>query len=124
MENYLETLGFRQRRHVSKLRGSDHVLEIEKGRHKKGNTHSLPQERICTLCNNGQVEDEEHFLLKCVIYNSLRTKYKFEHLNDALAFFTEENLKTLGKYLIKAFEAREKIIKRNRGIEREAEVGT
>ena len=116
MENYLKIPGFQQRRHISKLRCSDHVLEIEKGRHKKGNTRTLIQERICTLCNNGEVEDEEHFLLKCGIYKSLRTKHKCEHLNDALVFFTEENLKTLGNYLIEAFKVREKAIIRNRGI--------
>ena len=113
-ENYLKIPGFQHRRHICKLRCSDHVLEIEKGRHKKGITRTLPHERICTLCNNGQVEDEEHFLFKCVIYNPLRTKHKFEHLNDSLGFFNEENLKALGKYLIEAFEARERIIKTQR----------
>ena len=53
----------------------------------------------------------------------MRTKHKFEHLNDALVFFNEENLKALGKYLIEAFETREKFMKTNRGIEREGEVG-
>ena len=111
MESYLEIPGFEQRRHISKLRCSDHVLEIEKGRHQRGNIRTLRSERICTLCKNGQVEDEEHFLIKCGIYNSLRTKYKFEQFTEALVFFSEENLSTLGKYLIEAFITREKIIK-------------
>ena len=35
--------------------------EIEKGRHKK-----IPREnRFCTLCQNMEVEDEVHFILKC-----------------------------------------------------------
>ena len=126
MENYLKIPGFQQRRHISKLRCSDHALEIEKGRHKKGSTRSLAHERLCTLCKTGQVEDEEHFLLKCDIYNPLRTKHKFENLNEALSFFTEENLCTLGKYLIQAFETREDLIKMNRGIEgggREGDIG-
>ena len=94
MENYLKIPGFQQRRHISKLRCSDHALEIEKGRHKKGNTRTLANERICTLCKIGQVEDEEHFLLKCDAYKSLRTKHKFEHFTEVLAFFNEENLST------------------------------
>ena len=129
MENYVKIPGFQQRRHISKLRCSDHALEIEKGRHKKGNTRTLANERICTLCKNGQVEDEEHFLLKCDAYKSLRTKHKFEHFTEVLAFFNEENLSTFehftevlaffneenlstfAKYLIEAFKTREKIIK-------------
>ena len=122
MENYLKIPGFQQRRHISKLRCSDHALEIEKGRHKKnGNTRTLRRERICTLCKTDQVEDEEHFLLKCDIYNSLKTKYKFEHLTEALGFFTGENLSTLGKYLCEAFKTREDRVKMSKGIEEEEE---
>ena len=111
MENYLKIPGFQQRRHISKLRCSDHALEIVKGKHKKGNTRTLANERICTLCKNGQVEDEEHFLLKCDAYKSLRTKHKFEHFTEVLAFFNEENPSTFAKYLIEGFKTREKIIK-------------
>ena len=111
MENYLKIPGFQQRRHISKLRCSDHTLEIEKGRHVKGKTPTPRNERICTICNNGQVEDEEHFLLKYDVYNSFRIEHKFENFTEALEFFREENLSTLGKYLIEAFETRKKIIK-------------
>ena len=83
----------------------------------------MAHERLCTLCKNGQVEDEEHFLLKCDIYTPLRTKHKLENLNEGLSFFTEENLSTLGKYLIEAFETRENIIKKNSGREGEGERG-
>ena len=82
---------------------------------------TMKHERLCTICKGGQVEDEQHFLLKCAIYDSLKAKYKFEHYNEAPAFFTEEDVSTLGKYLIEAFEIREKIIKVNNGIEGEGE---
>ena len=127
MECYLENPCYQQRRHISKLRCSDHALEIEKGRHKKGNSRKLRHQRICILCKNGHVEDEEHFLFKCDIYNLLRTKYKFEHLNEALSFFNGDNLNTLGKYLIEAFKLREELIKNGGGIrggEEEGEVVT
>ena len=68
-ENYLDTVGFVHRRTIAKFRCSDHVLEIEKGRHKGTPRH----ERLCTMCHNGQVEDEEHFLFSCNIYNSLKS---------------------------------------------------
>ena len=120
-ENYLTIPSFQQRRHITKLRCSDHALEIEKGRHKKGNTRTQTHERVCTLCKNGQVENEEHFLLKCNIYASVRRKYKFECYKEVLDFFKEENRNTFGKYLIEAFEMREKIIKTSRGLEGEEE---
>ena len=116
MERYLQIPDFQQRKYISKLRCSDHVLEIEKGRHKRGNTRTRREERICTLCNNGEVEDEEHFLLKCDRYNSLRIKHKIEHFNEASAFFTEENLSTLGNYLSEAFKLRDDIVQNCGGI--------
>ena len=61
MESYFDTLGLEHRRAIAKLRCSAHTLEIEKGRHK--GIHRL--ERKCTLCHNGQVEAEVHFLFLC-----------------------------------------------------------
>ena len=52
----------------SKLRISAHKLEIEGGRYLNIPKH----ERICTACNSGEVEDEEHFLLNCSLYKPLR----------------------------------------------------
>ena len=109
MEGYLKIQNYQQRRHISKLRCSDHALEIEKGRHRK----ILRHERICTLCGNGEVEDEEHFLLKCHVYKPLKIKYKLDHINEVQVFFTENNFLTLGKYLKEAFEAREEKIRVN-----------
>ena len=115
MENYLNTLGYQQRRYISKLRCSDHTLEIEKGRHKKGNMRLLPHERLCTLCKNGEVENEEHFLLRCEVYYTLKTKYHLENVNEALTFFTDNNIRVLGKYLAEAFETRQNKIDMNKG---------
>ena len=119
MESYFKISGFQQRRHISKLRCSDHALEIEKGRHKKGNTRTQAHERVCTICKNGHVEDEEHFLLKCGAYKSIRKMYKFENFKEASEFFNEENLSTLGKYIIEAFDMREKIMKSSGGVDGE-----
>jgi coproporphyrinogen III oxidase len=49
---------------LSKLRISNHNLEIERGRHRG----LQAKERICKLCLK-EVEDEIHFLLKCEAYN-------------------------------------------------------
>ena len=107
MENYVDTLGFEHRRAIAKLRSSDHALEIEKGRHKG----TLRHKRTCKLCHNGQVEDEEHFLLYCNTYNALRTKYNLGHFTVAHEFFNDANYITLGKYLVEAFTTRDEIIR-------------
>ena len=66
-------LPFYQRKSIAKIRFSSHSLEIEKGRHKK----IEPHQRLCKLCTQKAVEDEEHFLCKCGIYDELRRKHGF-----------------------------------------------
>ena len=90
---------------IAKIRCSDHILEIEKGRHR-----NIPrEERTCKTCTEGVIEDEEHFLLRCETYQPLRNKHNMEaeNLNDFLNF---ENQEKLGKYLISAFELRENVL--------------
>ncbi len=46
-------------------------LEIETGRYR-----GLDREhRICTLCNEGMIEDQIHFTFKCPIYDNFRTEF-------------------------------------------------
>jgi hypothetical protein len=107
MENYVNTASFEHRRAIAKIRCSDHVLEIEKGRHK-----GIPRaERICNLCHNGQIENEEHFLLICDAYDSLRTKYNVRHFTVAEELLDNTDQSTLGKYLLEAFTTRDYNIK-------------
>ena len=61
---------FENRKATTKIRCSDHCLEIEKGRHK-----NIPRvERICKVCDKSEIETEEHFLQKCKKYDPLRNK--------------------------------------------------
>ena len=61
---------------------------IEKGRH--FNPKIQPCDRLCTLCNLNEVEDEFHFIMACPYYNNIRTKllsgfkemYDTDHLSD------------------------------------------
>ena len=32
-------------------------------------------ERYCDICNNGEIENEVHFLFRCSFYNDTRNKY-------------------------------------------------
>ena len=61
------------------------------------------------------MEDEKHFLLKCNQYNGLRLKHGIIHLNEASAFFNDNNLYTVGNFLYDAFNLREEIVKTNKG---------
>ena len=61
-ETYLSEISFDERRNLTKLRCSDHRLEIEKGRHRGGKERS---ERICKFCPSNVIEDEEHFIFVC-----------------------------------------------------------
>ena len=102
-ETYLDIERFELRRIIAKMRCSDHGLRIEKGRH----NNTPPLERICTICHDGQIEDEEHFLFKCTKYNILRSKYHFGQSMTAEDLFNDADQRTLGKYLVEAFSMRE-----------------
>ena len=69
-ENYLDQPNFSLRKIITKLRCSDHTLEIEKGRHNK-----IPrEERVCKVCDCEETETEENFLIKCKFYEKLKSK--------------------------------------------------
>ncbi len=71
LADYLVSVRNITHRHLlTKYRLSDHQLAIERGRHKK--TWFPKEERICNECRSGSVETEEHFLLHCDKYTSLR----------------------------------------------------
>ena len=63
---YLSYNDFSIRNIFTKLRISDHNLEIERGRYFKINR----DERLCKFCKI--VEDEEHFILKCSKNENIR----------------------------------------------------
>ena len=68
-EPYLDHIkDFRLRKILTKFRCSDHTLEIEVGRHK----NLKVEDRVCKLCDNGDVESEMHFLAFCPAYTQIR----------------------------------------------------
>jgi hypothetical protein len=50
---------------------SAHSLMIERGRYFNINK----KERHCPICKTGQVEDENHFILKCKRFEQIRLKF-------------------------------------------------
>ena len=70
-EQYLNIHNFSHRRAMAKLRISDHPLQIEVGRYNR----TPPSDRICTLCNAKDIENEVHFVLECELYSDIRNSF-------------------------------------------------
>ena len=82
---YLNISDFQIRKAITKIRCSDHVLEIEKGRHRK-----IPRaDRICKFCDK----------------NSIETELQGTNIT-LLNLFYKNNLEKLGKFIIYALEKR------------------
>ena len=100
-------LPYHFRKIISRIRCSNHPLAIERGRHK--NPKTPREERVCVLCGGGDVEDERHFLLECTVYSILRDYHhmNFENVPEMLNM---DNQYQLSKYLISAYELRQRLI--------------
>ncbi len=92
-------------------------LELEIGRYKGVDREN----RLCTLCNEGVVEDQIHFAFKCSSYDHFRLEF-YNICNDRIAGW--DNMTDLdriavlfgnqprlfGKYVKKMFSAQKKLI--------------
>ena len=69
-ETYLKVIkNVKDRISLSRFRLSNHKLLIETGRHENLNR----EDRICPFCcTQSLVEDEIHFLTRCILYNKIR----------------------------------------------------
>ena len=76
-------LSFMQRKTLSKFRLGLHHLRIETARFIRPGIP--PEERLCLICNSGEIEDESHFLLFCNKYEQLR-RVLFNHIPDLVSF--------------------------------------
>ena len=75
-EHYLTHHDTEARAVMTRLRGGTNELRIETGRYRNTNRDRRLEkhERRCVLCMSGDVEDEKHFVLDCVVYEDLRRK--------------------------------------------------
>ena len=72
-ENYLDAIkNVKHRILLTRLRISNHSLEIERGRHQR--PYVTPENRVCRSCKN-ETEDEFHFLIRCPTYQKLREAF-------------------------------------------------
>ena len=78
MELYLQDNISRQLRiSFTKFRLSSHRLMVERGRWMRPKIEYT--ERKCTLCDDHDIQDEYHIVMKCPLFHSLRKKYIPEH---------------------------------------------
>ena len=103
-EPYLDAVPRHIRLFTTRLRTSSHNYPVEVLRYikdrKKGRKNNEPaierQDRKCTICNNNQVGDELHYLLKCTNNNILNTrKTHMEELRkavDQFHSFSDDNM--------------------------------
>ena len=107
--SYLDLPDFHDRQRIAKLVCSDHPLEIERGRY-RGNKKPRREDRICTTCDLGAMEDEKHFLLDCPAYGDIRKSIFGDDMTNNLK--PEELVKSfpptiLTKYLKRAYKYRD-----------------
>ena len=122
-ENYLSQIeNIQHRTALTKLRLSNHCLEIEKGRHKRMDKNF----RFCPFCPNS-IENEEHFMIQCQPYRALREKLfcctkiqtnDFSRLIDQqifIALMTDSKyIKKTASYICKCLQIREFLLKRHK----------
>lgn len=116
-EHYLNILPKKLRMALSQLRLSSHQLRIETGRYAQNRVDR--EQRICTLCNKSDIEDEYHFVLVCPVYSHLRQKYirPFYFKRPSVHKFTllmqtkqQGVLQKLGKYVYESFALRRSLM--------------
>ena len=109
---------------LTKLRISNHRLEVEMGRYRK--PYLIYEQRICPVCNAG-IENEKHFLIRCPLYDkyrkelanniekntginidSMNADYRFLFLINPKSVFLQ---KTVSAYIHKCMLIREKTLK-------------
>ena len=109
LENYLMDIkNINCRKLVTKLRISDHHLQIELGRRSK--PRIPPDSRFCKFCVTS-VEDEFHYLMKCpkyssdreVLFSAMKVYYPiFDSLNEREKFLyilSSDDTLSLMKYI-------------------------
>ena len=113
-EKYVEmNLSSYERSVLAQIRLGILKLHIETGRF----TNTKLEDRVCKICNNGEIEDETHFLFNCDAYEIPRIRFiekiyeqrpHFHYLEDRdqLHFIFYEIPRVTAKFIITCLEIR------------------
>ena len=110
-----------QRKTLTRFRVSNHNLMIEHGRYQ-----NIPRdERLCTVSDKNEIENEEHFLFSCDAYHNTRQNFLTPLNNtspnhnltvDLLNSSDSETIRIFAKFVHSCFETRNRILEtRNAG---------
>ena len=120
LENYLmEIENTKHALALTRFRISSHNLRIETGRYDQRKIK--PEDRLCIYCRSQAVEDEQHFLLQCPLYDNER-RLMLETVNTMIPMFhllpenekfsavmqskTPEVMKALGNFIFTCLKKR------------------
>ncbi len=116
VEPYVLSFMSRQRRsYLAQIRNGILPLQLEVGRW----INKSIEERLCLICYNGTVEDEEHFLFHCNLYYGERQDF-YNYMKNNIPDFnnlsieqklqtvmTKEYVQIFSKYLWKIYQMRQ-----------------
>ena len=95
---------------IAKIRTNSHGIHNETGRWEVPKTPLV--KRICHFCENMNVEDKNHFLLECPVYNHITSQFHNLCCNTDLSILlTCQNYNELVMLLSKLFKHRNTILK-------------
>ncbi len=118
IEDYLKyNLSRAERSILAQFRLGVLPLRLETGRFVREDI----DKRICTFCNNGEIENEAHFLLRCNVYDEIRnlilgesidkiTNYTNMSENEKIISIINGNCRKHAKYLVAAFDKRKLLL--------------
>ena len=100
LESYVTKLSFSARQTVSKLRLSDHSLEIERGKYQR--PYLKPEERNCPFSPD-KIEDEYQIFIECAMYRDGRQTFLNSSYNHKS--YSHANQNKLFSHIFKCHEA-------------------
>ena len=119
LEPYISiNMSVKYRSVLARLRNGILPLELETGRY-----HGVPEaERICKLCDSGDIENEFHFLFKCSTYQDDRQQFfsyvvqiypdflQYDDINKLKSMMTTEVVLETAKFVYNCFQKRQSLI--------------
>ena len=114
-EHYIKSIYNRQHRSIlAQLRCGILPLALETRRY----TNIAEQDRLCLLCDRGEIDSEIHFLLTCPKYDGIRQEYftnvsnevnNFRGLNEneqLITLMSDKFVKTTARFIHDCYEVR------------------